>query len=384
MIRRFTMIFAVMALALAVPAVASAGWQIVDLGVAGTSSYIRSSAINNLGNVAYTGVVGGASQAILYQKSNASTTNIGYLYATYPQSYAAGINDSNQVVGYSLAWFGGAVNNVKNHAFVWQPGSQITDLTPQELNSNWADMHGYGINASGQVTGDEYQDSRSDYQNAVIWDANAQLAKPYPPTTDAPTTWINMGSTTWYGTGINDSGKVIGSGKAGLTFKDFYYDGTTATAPWGDTAKYGWALNNAGIGVMATTAATYSYDGTNLVTLASTGGAGYQYAINNAATPQVVGTDGTTASIYTKVNSTTWSSQTVAAYAAGLGAQHKRWTSFSYADGINNSGEIVGYGTTGGVVHTFALLNIVPEPSTVLLAATALIGLLAYAWRKRK
>ena len=269
----------------------------------------------------------GSSQGIFYQKSNASTTDIGSLYATYPQSYAAGINDSNQVVGYSLAWFGGAVNNVKNHAFVWQPGSQITDLTPQELNSNYADMHGYGINASGQVTGDEYNPTTF-YQNPVTWDASTQLAKGPNPTTDAPTTWIPLaGSTTAYGLGINDGGKVIGSGKQVLTFKDFYYDGSTTTVYWGATVKYGWALNNAGIGVISNAGGpTYAYDGTNLVTLTGTGGPGYQYAINNAITPQVVGTDGTTASIYTQTGPTTWSSQTVAAYAASLGVDTSAWT----------------------------------------------------------
>jgi hypothetical protein len=62
------------------------------------------------------------------------------------------------------------------------------------------------------------------------------------------------------------------------------------------------------------------------------------------------------------------------------------------ANDVNHSGEdwIVGWGTYDGVEHGFLLTPSVytpvptPEPSTLLLVATGLLGLLAYAWRKRK
>lgn len=45
----------------------------------------------------------------------------------------------------------------------------------------------------------------------------------------------------------------------------------------------------------------------------------------------------------------------------------------------------VDYGTSGSVVGRFIAIGAaVPEPSTLALLATSLIGLLAYAWRKRK
>jgi hypothetical protein len=56
------------------------------------------------------------------------------------------------------------------------------------------------------------------------------------------------------------------------------------------------------------------------------------------------------------------------------------------ATGIDNNGDVVGVGTDS-LTHAnqaFLLLNQVPEPSTLLLAASGLVGLLAYAWRKRK
>jgi probable HAF family extracellular repeat protein len=56
----------------------------------------------------------------------------------------------------------------------------------------------------------------------------------------------------------------------------------------------------------------------------------------------------------------------------------------TFASDINDAGWITGYGTDGsGHTHGF-LLYTVPEPSSVLLLAGGLVGLLAYAWRKRK
>ena len=72
-------------------------------------------------------------------------------------------------------------------------------------------------------------------------------------------------------------------------------------------------------------------------------------------------------------------------YASGLSATNLSGWNFQYAEGVNNSGEVVGYGTLNGVGHAFALLNYpVPEPLTLVLLAAGLFGLLAYAWRKRR
>ena len=57
------------------------------------------------------------------------------------------------------------------------------------------------------------------------------------------------------------------------------------------------------------------------------------------------------------------------------------------ANGISQNGNyIVGFGTvtSGGPVHAFLLAAATPEPSTLLLAAVGLVGVLAHAWRKRK
>jgi probable HAF family extracellular repeat protein len=57
------------------------------------------------------------------------------------------------------------------------------------------------------------------------------------------------------------------------------------------------------------------------------------------------------------------------------------------ATAIDNNGDIVGYGTdiNSNTYQAFEILNVAtPEPGTLTLLAVGLVGLLAYAWRKRK
>ena len=62
------------------------------------------------------------------------------------------------------------------------------------------------------------------------------------------------------------------------------------------------------------------------------------------------------------------------------------WT-LSEALGIDNNGDIVGYMTNNSnaaITNGFLITASVPEPSSLLLVAVGLVGLLAYAWRKRR
>jgi hypothetical protein len=59
----------------------------------------------------------------------------------------------------------------------------------------------------------------------------------------------------------------------------------------------------------------------------------------------------------------------------------KNWTSIFFEDyNPENPAKIGGR----QFVKAFETITIVPEPSTLLLLAGGLVGLLAYAWRKRK
>ena len=171
---------------------------------------------------------------------------------------------------------------------------------------------------------------------------------------------------------------MIGSGKSGVTFYSTYYNGSSVTTHWGDTSKYGWAIGNSGIGIVSATGTTYAYNGTTLVTLDSYGSAGDEFAINNNANPMAVGGNGTTAYVYTDTGSMAWSSQTLAAYAAGLGATNASGWTFQWTDGINNNGEIVGYGlNSSGHFDAFALLNVTATPNRNAAASGGWVGGLA-------
>jgi probable HAF family extracellular repeat protein len=54
----------------------------------------------------------------------------------------------------------------------------------------------------------------------------------------------------------------------------------------------------------------------------------------------------------------------------------------TYANGINNGGQITGQGLIGGEKHAF-LLTPVPEPSAITLALIGIFGALGCCWRHR-
>jgi probable HAF family extracellular repeat protein len=104
----------VVVLGLSISDVSSQTYTVTDLGLLtdiGSQSQSKPNAINNRGNVAAANVVNGAYRAVVY---TGTWTNLGTLGGG--NSYAAGINDSGRVVGYSLTTGG------LDHSFLWTPG----------------------------------------------------------------------------------------------------------------------------------------------------------------------------------------------------------------------------------------------------------------------
>jgi hypothetical protein len=116
---------------------------------------------------------------------------------------------------------------------------------------------------------------------------------------------------------------------------------------------------------------------------------GYAFAINNA---KVVGYYFNTTKILTDeyaflAGTTNGSVVPLQNYVPGLASSAFGGTGrLSVADDIDSGGHIVGIGVTStGAADAYLLTPVTtPEPSTLLLATSGLLGLLAYAWRKRK
>src|SRR3974390_1069436 len=149
-------------------------YTVTDLGAltdTGGQTPSRPTAINPLAQIAGINVIAGNYRGSVY---GGAWTNLGTLGGA--RSYAAGLNDSERVVGYSLNASG------LDHAFLWTPGGtdgvpgnvQMKDLGTLGGNSSEA----YAINQSGQITGFA-QNTKNDhafgYSGGVMTDIGALL-----------------------------------------------------------------------------------------------------------------------------------------------------------------------------------------------------------------
>lgn len=325
--------------------------------IGGVSSY--ATGINNLGQVVGFGTtLTGQTHAILW--SNGQIHDLGTLGGTY--SYARAINDSGQIVGGAYT-----TGNAALRATQWIDGHILT-LTDFGGRSSEA----YSINSSGSIAG--YSDSYSG-ATGVLWTDG----KPSQLQSLTGTPWRLFGAN-----GINEAGEVVGSAylpSKGAPHAVSWAQGIgTDLGTLGGSSSNAFAVNDAGeiVGVSDIAVGSSAQHATvwrngvahDLGTL----GGYYSDArdINNSG--QIVGLtyspttdrDGSLAYISDGLSMTDLNTL--------ISNVDNPFRSLYMASGINERGQIVGTGTTvNGQYHAFLLTPVeIPEPSSIL---TFLLGL---------
>jgi probable HAF family extracellular repeat protein len=253
-----------------------------------------------------------------------SITDLGTLSGPSGASYAYGINDSGQAVGYSNTVGGQA------HAFRYN-GTPMQDLGTLGGSMSQANA----INSFGQVAGNSTTAGDQVY-HAFLYDG-VQME-------DLGT----IGPTNSWGTGINDSAQVVGYYHSSIIGDDhpFLYDGTTMYdigslgASSGDGRANG--INSSGqvVGWSMTVDGqvhAFLYDGTVMHDLGTLGSSISQArAINDSG--QVVGYSYTPSGVYHAFLDDGAGMQDLGTLAGG--------NFNSSADSINSAGQVVGVSQT--------------------------------------
>jgi probable HAF family extracellular repeat protein len=347
-------------------------YSVTDLGTLGGTNSLAFG-INASGKVVgYAYLPGdGAYHPFLYDgTATPPMQDLGTLGGTV--GFALGINSSNQIAGWASR-----SDYPVNHAFLYDGTATppMQDLGTLGGPQSWAS----GINDSGQLVGGaNIPGIAGEWPfHAFLYDATAT-----PPMQDLGT----LGGTDSWANGINSSSQVVGAATTTLddsSYHAFLYD-ATATPPMQDLGTLaGWdseamAINNSSqvVGYANSLFAprAFLYDRTAIPPIQDLGTLGgtnsLAWSINNSS--QVVGwantTDGNThAFLYVGTAAPPMQDLN------GLIPPGSGWV-LQVATGINDSGQIVGFGLHDGATRAF-LLTPAPSPSmphgAIGLAATA-------------
>jgi probable HAF family extracellular repeat protein len=349
--KRFTHFWTVVALLVALSgetAVAISPYHITDLGTLG-GTYSQARGINIHGDVVGSSTTtSGDEHAFLYH--DGAMTDLGVLYSGDTSSQSHGINDSGIVVGRSV----GATSNP-----FYTSGDQMHFVGSLGGNYGWAT----GITNAGQIVG-------------ISADSNGNTHA-FLATNGSMTDLGTLSNTDNYtiAYGVNELGSVTGY-SSGPNMSEAFLFRNGQMHGLGNLGGYsrGFAVNNldhvAGASIINSNGdehAFFWHDGT-MTDLGTTAGAITSQGLGMNNLDQVVGTlvfdpsDGTknhgflfTDGVMIDVNS--------------LLPANSGWV-LRDAQGINDLGQIVGFGNIGGEQHAY-LLTPVPEPSVLALIAVS-------------
>src|SRR6266496_3949685 len=159
--------------------------------------------------------------------SGTGMTDLGTLGGN--TSYALGINDSSEVVGYSYL-----ADNVTRHTFTWTAGGGMVDLGTLP-GGTWSE--GQAINSSGEISGEG--DDPSGKQVPLFWS----------PTHGFHSLGENVGDPRNYGFSINDHRALTGQQYTGEVVNAFIWSVSSPTIEYlphlpGGIHMIGYDINN--------------------------------------------------------------------------------------------------------------------------------------------
>jgi len=364
-------LFAAIAL-FAAPTFANAAYTITDLGL-GTATAINDKGMvvgnrYNFGSYLWTN----GNYVSLIPPPGATLPFAGTLYSFTPMD----INNNNVVSGSMYTQDG-------DRAFTWSNGtfSALPSLPFQYPNSQLKYSFAVGINNSDQVIGSMVMPAYvgGGVWRATVWQSGAistdvqwkTLAGDYPNVQ-----WANT-----YGVAINDLGQVVGTSQSNTGWRPFIYSNglmTEFTANGYDFSGVGPTdINNLGtiVGNGLGVGGFILSNGT--VKLLSFEGGQFSKALSVNDYNLVVGM-ATVHDAYQSGHAFMFDGQAMTDLSLLPEVAAAGWSELSYANDINNAGQIVGYGQINGEQHAF-LLTPVPEPETyaMLLAGLGFVGVVA-------
>ena len=312
-------------------------------------------------------------------------------------SEALAINANGQVVGTCQA-VGSSGND--QYAFLYSNGK----MTGLGTLPGGADSWAYGINSNGQVVGNTYTLTPSySYQAFLYGNGTATALGGFDSVAHAVNDngqvagWNNVngthaflygngtmtdlgtlpGDSFSYGYGINASGSVVGTSYTNTnSYHAFLYSNgkmtNLGTLPWCSTSE-AYGINAGGQVVGDSDGHAFLYSNGAMIDLDPLHGTSYARGINDSgqAVGYFVSDSGDRAFLYSGGTSTDLNSLVASS-----------WT-LERAYAINDAGQIVGYGYNPQGQQDALLLTPVPEPSTFVLLSIGAAALLAYGWRKR-